>query len=125
MARPVTMPERDRIRALRRAKFSFADIAAQTGRSIDTVKRHAGDIPAVIPRGRKPALTLETGAALLREADEGWSRHMLARRHGLAQITVRDALARLRRQAREAARAQPSFIGVTPAEAERTAKEAA
>lgn len=101
----VTMPERARMRSLRKQGLPLEEIAALVGRSAPCVALHTRDLGIECKRGTK-GLGADGYARLLKLADEGMAHADLAERFGLKRSSVPVTLSRLRRERRLAAASQ-------------------
>lgn len=101
---PVTMPERARMRHLRKQGLPLEEIAALVGRSAPCVGLHTRDLGVLCRPGTK-GLGTAGYARLLKLADEGMAYADLAERFGLKRSSVQATVCRLRRERRQAATA--------------------
>ncbi|QDI81658.1 hypothetical protein E8E01_15000 [Methylorubrum populi] len=99
---PVTMPERTRMRSLRKQGLPLEEIAALVGRTAPCVALHTRDLGIECKRGTK-GLGADGYARLLKAAEDGVSRAELAARFGLKQSSISPTLSRLRRARRQTA----------------------
>lgn len=100
--KPVSCPERARMRELRKQGWSLSRIGDELGRPARTVLFHVGDIDVRCrsgTNGRGEAAR----ARMLKAADEGVPYPELAERFGTTRNCIAATVCRLRRRRREAA----------------------
>lgn len=99
---PVTMPQRTRMRELRKQGLPLEEIAVMFGRSAPCVALHTRDLGVKCRNGTK-GLGADGYARLLKLADDGMPHQDLAERFGMTKGSITTTVSRLRRQRREGA----------------------